>query len=855
VKVVLFIFFLSANIIFANINNTASQDSSRTSTNDTSAVKKTQPKGYQVDAVIYSSSNDSLIFNVTDKRMNLFGNGHVKYKTSELKSEIINMDFVSHVIYSEGKEYVDSSGAAKTKGTPVLSEGGEVYEGYKINYDYKTQRGLISLAKNASDGAWYRGDKVKKIDKQTYFVKDGKYTTCDKDTSDYDFRAKEMKVMMKDKIIAKWIWLYIGGVPLPVPIPFGVFPNESGRRSGLIIPAYGESSELGHYFSHLGYFWAISDYLDANLTTDLYLKGSYALNSRIRYAKRYDYSGNIELGYSDRTYGEESDPGKYSYKDYKITLSHNQKIDPTTRFDANLNFQSTTFYKNTSTNYNDMLNQSMHSSAALFKSWDESGNSMSLSYSRDQNLANGSINEILPSLSFYMAQKYPFRSQERESATDLKWYELIGVNYSGSFENIRKSDDTTGLHIRAGIEHTLNAGLTKKIGYFNISPSIGYVEKWYNKRIEKYSIAVEDRSNKGKMKDSVITKDLHEINMVRSFSTSVGVSTKLYGVFQPGILGIEAVRHTLTPSVSYNYTPDFSEDKWGYYGKYRLNDGSVVKYNKYDNEVYGGAGSGESQSISFQLGNIFEMKTAKDPSDTSSQEKKIKLLNASAGLNYNFAADSMRLSNLSLSYNTQIGEMLNFNGSSSYSFYDYDRVGTSRHQINKYLISEGKGLLRMTSFSLNISSSFSGEKLKSKEAKKDTSNNDEMHAFNKNDNSMNLYKDVEADFTIPWNVSLNYNFLYSKPYDISYKYSDVSASFSMNFTKTWKVSTTGSYSFQDKKFSAPIVRLYKDLHCWEMNFTWYPVGSYKGYRFEIKLKAPQLQDLKLTQNRGFFSGR
>jgi hypothetical protein len=341
--------------------------------------------------------------------------------------------------------------------------------------------------------------------------------------------------------------------------------------------------------------------------------------------------------------------------------------------------------------------------------------------------------------------------------------------------------------------------------------------------------------------------------MVRNFSTSIGVSTKLYGIFQPHALGIEAFRHTLTPSVSYEYTPDFSDNFWGYYSKYKLSDGSEVKYGKFDNEIYGGPGSGMSQSIHFQLGNVFEMKTEKDQADTSSQQQKITLLNLSAGINYNFAADSMKLSNLSLSYNTKIGELLNLSGSSSYSFYDYDHVHL--HDINKYLVSSGKGLLRMTSLSLNVSTSFSGKESDSKKKNSAGQDNDELNAFRKDEGNMDIYKDVAADFSIPWNASMNFNYTYSKQYSVAKKYLYLSADFSMNFTKTWKVSATGSYDIMEKKVSAPIVRLYKDLHCWEMNFTWYPVGSYKGYRFEIKLKAPQLQDLKLTQNRGFFSGR
>ncbi|OQY79522.1 MAG: hypothetical protein B6D45_00595, partial [Ignavibacteriales bacterium UTCHB3] len=74
-------------------------------------------------------------------------------------------------------------------------------------------------------------------------------------------------------------------------------------------------------------------------------------------------------------------------------------------------------------------------------------------------------------------------------------------------------------------------------------------------------------------------------------------------------------------------------------------------------------------------------------------------------------------------------------------------------------------------------------------------------------------------------------------------------------TKSWKFSLSGSYDFEKKDFAAPQVVISRDLHCWVMNFVWNPIGTYTGYRFEIKVKAPQLQDLKVEKSDSFFSGR
>ncbi|MDR3610154.1 MAG: putative LPS assembly protein LptD, partial [Ignavibacteriaceae bacterium] len=255
------------------------------------------------------------------------------------------------------------------------------------------------------------------------------------------------------------------------------------------------------------------------------------------------------------------------------------------------------------------------------------------------------------------------------------------------------------------------------------------------------------------------------------------------------------------------------------------------------------------------LTNIFEMKTKVDPTDTTSKEKKIQLLNLSANINYNFAADSLRFSDLTLSYRTQVGELLNLSGSTSFTPYDYS--GTIS-KINTFLVNEGKGLLRMTNLSFSISTAISGEKLKSKESEAKKPEDRPANELENIDRQIyqGIYNQKEADFSIPWNLSLSYNYNLSRPTPLqSFKYSNLNGSIDFNLTPNWKFSVAGSYDFQTKQFAAPQVRITRDLHCWVMNFTWNPIGTYRGYNLEIKVKAPQLEDLKLTKRSDFYSGK
>jgi lipopolysaccharide assembly outer membrane protein LptD (OstA) len=826
------------------------QDVSIETSRDTIVTADTVKRKSQVDEIIYYNAADSIVYAIGKKKMNIYGKANIRYKEMDLKSGEIDINWDSNILTSRGIAKVDTSDTSKKifSDNPILKDGGEEYKGSVIKYNFKTQQGNISFAETESDGQKYYGEKIKKIDKETYFIQDGIYTTCSSEEPHYYFSSSEMKVILKEQIIAKWIWLHFADVPFPIPLPFGVFPNQSGRRSGIIAPAYGERDGYGRYFSHFGYFWAISDYMDINLLGDFYTKGGYALTSRFRYVKRYDFNGSIEVGFTNFKIGEPSDINYSRQKDYKIGIQHHHELTPTSRIAANLSFVSSNFIRNTSTSINELLNDQIISNATYYKAWEESGASISISYNRVQNLSSGNINETLPSMNFYIPPFYPFKksiSSKSKAGESLeeRWYEMLAVNYSSQLLNRRNKVDGQ-LSIRGGINHNASIFLSPKIGYFNITPRFNYVEQWYNKKIERYSIL----TNKGE--DSIVTKDVKDLNAVRTFNMEIGVNTKFYGMFRPNFFGITAIRHTLTPAISYNFQPDFSDPQWGYFGSYVNSKGQRIKYSFHEREVFGGARMGEQQNISFNVRNNFEMKTSADPKDTTAEQKKYQLLNIDGGISYDFAADSLKFSELRLGFYTNIGNFLSFGGSSSFDLYKFDE--NIKNRVNKFLINERQGLARLTNFSITLSFNISGEQLRGKEEPKQIDTTSTIGI------QRTLYEQVmaerEPDFSIPWNLSLNYNYSLNKhnPKDVT-KFSNLSLLLSFNLTSQWKFYISGSYDIFEKRVSAPVVRISRDLHCWNMNFEWYPIGSYRGFRFELRVKAPQLQDLKITKQGGVFS--
>ena len=803
-----------------------------------------------VDTVVVYSASDSITYSLSNRVMNLYGKGDLKYRTIELKSERIDLNWNTSILNARGiADSADTTGK-KYRGSPVLIDGGEQYNGSTISYNFKNQKGKITLAQTEIEKGYYRGEDIKKVEKDVLFVENGRYTTCDRDDPHYHFFSPRMKVIVNDKVIAAPIYLYIGGVPV-FALPFGVFPNHSGRRSGIIAPAYGDDFRRGRYLTHLGYYWAMSDYTDLSTTADLYAKGGWVAHSMFRYALRYEFSGSVSASFTNTHFGEKLDPDRTEQREYNVHISHNQQFNPTTRADVDFTFTSGNYYQNTSTNLGDLLRQNVVSNATLYKTWEGTNNSFSLNIYRDQNLQTGELSERLPSINFTRNQSFPFRRKQRGdglsgSIEEFQWYELIGYSYSGqalnviSRRNVFSNDPlrtkTVQRDDRQGVSHNVSINASPKLGELSVTPFINYSERWYSKSIRKTNFIT---STGG---DSLVTEDVKGFNAVRFFSLGLSANTRFYGIFPINALGMGSFRHTVTPSISYNFQPDFSKSKFGYWGTYRTSSGQVIPYSFYEREVFGGAPIGEFQSISLSVGHLFEMKTI--VRDTSDKEKKFQLLNLGTSISYNFAADSLRLSELGLSYRTNVGDILSISGGSSFNFYKFDPIAHTR--VNKFLISEGGGIVQLTNLSINLSTSLRGERKASTKGAVESlggaSSPSERREY------PGPYDYGQPDFSIPWNLSLAFDYFINRSDPTTtFRSSNIRGSLSFDLTENWKISANANYDLINKQIAAPVINIYRDLHCWEMNFNWIPTGGYRGFRLEIRVKAPQLQDLKITK--------
>jgi hypothetical protein len=821
-----------------------------------------KPSVSGVDTVVVYSAADSIVYSLTTRTMTLYSKGDIKYRQMQLKAEAIDINWDTAIMAargipdtsdtaasaeepntntetSAGKYFRSADGTkAKYRGTPVMVDGSEEYHGFELSYNFRTQKGRIDVGDTESDGGYYHGEAIKKVDRDILFVEDGRYTTCDADDPHYYFFSPKMKVVMQDKVVAEPVYLYIADVPVFV-LPFGVFPNKSGRRSGIIAPAYVEDPTRGRGLLHLGYYWAINDYMGWSVQGDGFTNGSWGLASNVAYKLRYNFDGSLSGEYRRYFSGVRGDPGASVSEAYVATIRHSQEIDPTTRANVNFTFASDNSYQLTN-NLDQALKQEIISNATLSKSWEGTPHSMNLNISRRQNLRDGRIDETLPSLSFNRSQTFPFRSSKKGTgSSDQAWYEMIAFSYNANAANARSKTpqrvallDTTrgtvtlktveefGRSERQDLSQNIYVNVSPKLGYFTVTPSFSFQDA-RSRTASRTPVANPSDSL------TLVTARDEEWLTRGSFSSGISAGTRLFGIVQPNALGIGSVRHTLSPSLGLSYSK----------------------------QVYG-RNLGKGQMLgSLNVGNVFEMKTLPSPGDTT-EGKKIQLLNVGAGLTYNFSADSLNFSEIGLNFRTDIANVVNLSGGTSFNLYKFE----NGHTVNKFLISEEGRLARMTSFSLSLSTSFSGEKSEkpapqtgaqlARQAEGDTTEEIvQRPAYT------GVYAEEEPDLSIPWSLNLSWNFSESKVPNARGRSSNLQAGLSFNLTEHWKFTANGSYDVINKEISAPQIEIYRDLHCWEMYFTWVPIGSYRHFRFEIRVKAPQLQDVKITKQRssgGFY---
>jgi len=843
--------------------------------NDTPVFEKTvikNPSG--VDTVITFFAEDTMIVNLKTKIAILKGNATVEMQRQKLSAAIIKIDFNTSTLTANLVR--DSAGTPI--GIPVMNDNGEEFFGEELIYNMKDGTGTIRHAETKMGEGFYFGTKIKRVSRNEMFIKDGYYTTCDAPYPHYHFGSKKMKMRVHEKLFVDNLWLYVEDIPI-VPIPFSLFlPMQSGRRSGLIVPSFYFSNSRGVVFQNLGFYWAASDFWDTKFTTDIYSKGGFILNNSTQWKLKNIFDGNSNISFGNTRFSLDDNFAK----EYRLKLSHNHTFTPFENANLNLNFASRDFNRNTSTNLEQRVEQSIRSSAAYSRTF-ENGVNSSLSFQNEQNIITGEYTGGAP-LSVSIPQKRFMRNLFNIPANSwYSWMRDMTFNYRGNanYNFFKKQQAINRYETDAGIiydtvfntdatgfiSHSPSISITPKFGHFNVTPSINFgANNYFRKIIKTWDEA-----------DSTVLEEFQRGFFTEYFySYGVGVSTRLYGiadqrrkflgVIDPNLIGITAFRHTYQPTVNFSYTPDFSTDRHNFYGRYfDTKQEREVKYSFFEREGGSHASSMLQKRISYSDMHSFEIK--RKGKDTL-PDVNMELLRLTFNLSHNFAADSLKFSDISSTFRTPALKFLDLSGNAAFTLYDEKMTTHLQNnrlvRVNEFLLSNGKGLARLTNAGINISTSFSSsgfiDQSNVQTLSEDSVTVEEVsqelggrflmrdQSSRKDGDIFGEFSDGYSRFSMPWSVNFGLSFNYRCP-SIARIDRNLNLNTTFNFTlvESWIVSTTFQYDFINKQFITPQLNLTKDLHCWELQASWYPIGYNAGFYLRFGIKSAQLRDMKIEK--------
>ena len=844
-----------------------------------------------VDAPVTYSASDSLVYDAKNKVAHLYGSAQVKYENMDLASDRISMDIDKSNVKAMGT--ADSTAEGGVKGKPVFKMGSDEYDTDTIKFNFKSKKALINNVYTEQQDGFLSGMRSKRDSSGVIYLQHGRYTTCDDPHPDFYISLSRAKVRPGKDVVFGPAYLVVCDVPMPFAIPYGFFPFTKSYSSGFIMPTYGDESDRGFYLRDGGYYFAINDKWDLKLLGEIYTKGSWGLSAASNYRKRYKYSGSFYFSYQDTKTGDKGMPDFTEQESFKLQWSHRQdsKANPYSSLSASVNFASTSYERN---NLNSLYNpQSMTQSTRTSSvNWSTNFSSIGMSLTAttnlSQNMRDSSLAVTLPDLNINIARFYPFR--RKKMVGDERWYEKIALSYTGHVSNSisTKEDLLFKSNLikdwRNGWEHRIPVSANFTLfKYINISPNFNFTDRMYTNKVTK---------SWDEQKQVEVADTTYGFHNVYNWNMSISASTKLYGFWVPNrkLFGdkIQAIRHVLSPTVSFSYAPDFGASRYGYWDTYQKTDAngnvSLVSYSPYQNSLFGVPGKGKQGSISFTLGNNLEMKVKSDKDSTGF--KKISLIDAfDINMSYNTAAKVRPWSDLGIDLRLKWWKNYTYSMHAVFATYAYELD----EQGNPYVGTHtewGKGRFgRFQGMSQNFSFTLTPEKLKKLFGGGDDSEN----SRNKDDDEgvdtnieTNIDEDMEAGkhgakkkggkaktdddgymaFNMPWSLSVGYGITMREDTRRE-KFNESTMRYPYKFTQTlnfsgnvrisdgWNISFSSGYDFENKAMSMTTASLQRDLHCFNMSCS-VVLAPYTSYNFTFRCNASTLTDaLKYDKRSGY----
>ena len=778
----------------------------------------------------------------------LFGNVQTEYEGAQISA--------GRVDYESAREVLRASGVPSDSGdvgVPQFQGEEGQFSGREVVYNLRTRRGRVTGARTQIEDGYLLGGILKQQDAHVVFAQDAAYTTCELDHPHYAVEAGRIKVVDGERVFTGPVRLKLLGVPMPLILPFGYFPAAEGRRSGPLPFTYGRDSNYGLYLDDVGWYWAISDYLDAQLTGKVGTQGSFQLDGQVRYNKRYAYSGQVGLQYGRIVTGEPTDPGYAPRTPVGLRWSHNQTFPAGQRLTASVNLQSVS-QRLASDNVADQLQASTSSSVSYAQQWPSVGRSLNASVQAFQDFANNRTTATLPQVSFSQQRRFPFRS-----GRDDRWYEKISYSYTANAQNafaFTPLSDSTGVSAldalfspSAFVEATCadpddRACDTQRFDYqvvqtvpisasfsvprFNLTfgPNLTYTETWTDEAV----VQTYDEELK-----RVVTTSDPGFTPFRRIALSASASTELYGTFPVRIGALDGIRHTITPQASLSFEPDYEAfgfiddvqvDSTGRTRRYAINPTIPID---------------PTRALNLSIQNTFVGRTVRVDSTGEERSQTNQLLSLSLSGGYNFAAEEQPIRPVTTRFTTT-AYGVNASGGATFSAYAIDTLGTGSPLT--YFETNGRPL-RLTNTNVQISRTF--------QSARRSGATDVRPVFGQPlpgdpyDPSSFLPRSAAVgyvDYSAPWSVALGLtlNRSASATGDARTLATLDVSQFNTRLTQNWSLTGSTGLDLTSMEITTTRLGLRRDLHCWELAINWQPIGVTKLFAVSLYVKSGFLRD-------------
>ncbi len=818
-----------------------------------------------LEAIVTYKAKDYTSVNQKTQQIYLYNQAEIQYKDMDIKAGVIVIDYGKDIVYAGRLK--DSLGNYSQH--PVFKQGSDVVEPDSIAFNLKTKKALIWNSKTEQQGGRIISDLTKKENDSVYFVKRAKFTTSDNiENPEYYFLLRKAKIVPGKKVVTGLTNLFIADVPTPIGLPFAFFPLSKSRTSGVLFPSFGEQNDRGYFLQNGGYYFAISDYFDLAALGDYYTNGSYGIRLESSYAVRYKFRGSLSFRYENLINSERGFPdySKSTIYNLRWNQSQDSKSSPNSRFSASVNLGSSTYFQESvnQLNSSNFLNNTLSSSVSYSKTFQgEPQVNVSLSATHSQNTNTQVINMTLPTFQGSVDRIYPFapKTGSKKGAIDN-----INFQYNMRGENRIQTSDSLFLtgamfdEAKAGFQHTIPLSTNFKVfKHFSMTTSANYKENWTFNTINK-SYDTETQS--------VVTTPLKGFDSFRTYNFSTSVGTTVYGMFDFGEdKKIQAIRHVMRPSVSYNINPSFEK----YYETYEVisADGVTtdqVDYTRFEGSLFGTPGKVYSSSVGLSLNNNLEAKI-RDKDSTATEAKKVFLLNSlNFSTNYNVAGDSLNWSPVRVSGGTQLfDDKLSVNFGATLDPYALDNNNT---KINTFNIDNGGSLFRLSSANMTMSYNLSSDSFEDNNQNDAAARDQSLRSggraddlfgksqdyadqqINNRDQSEEVTPTDLYNYKIPWSLRLAYAVNYSNTRRQN-EISSHSLMFSgdIELSPRWSVGASSGYDLKNKGFTYTQLRFERDLESWRMNFSWIPFSNRSSWNFFIGIRSSILKDIKYEKRK------